>query len=205
MSATRKGNTLRNSEKLYTLNGQSRAGKTTIALALKDKDTQVRNIHQLRDRAMKAMKIDVMDSISLSSSFGWFTADWHIRLKPLIERKTLILDHYLADFIVLVDGYKELLPTITKFCEENARIPTFAQGKHFYIDIDYATYKERSDRVNYFPNSKEQVEEILVPQDLFDERRVRYIWLCDNTELVYVDGRFSPERLSADMKKRIRS
>lgn len=188
---------------LFSLNGQSRSGKTTQALKIKSDDIEMRNIYQLRDRAMKAMKIPIMESISLSSSMGWFVADWHIRLKPLLDNKVLLLDHYLADFIVLCDDYKKTYNTIVKFCKENAKIPTFEEGTHFYLDLDYKTYQARSNRVNYFPNSKTQIKEVLVPEHLFDKRRVRYLWLCDNTPLIKINGRKEVNEITKSLKLRI--
>lgn len=188
---------------LFSLNGQSRSGKTTQALKIKSKEIEMRNIYQLRDRAMKAMKIDIMESISLSSSMGWFVADWHIRLKPILDNKHLLLDHYLADFIVLCDDYKKSYDTIEKFCKKNADIPTFEEGMHFYLDLDYKTYKERSNRVNYYPNSKQQIKEVLVPEALFDMRRVRYLWLCSNTPLVKIEGRREVKDITESLRVRM--
>ena len=189
---------------IISFNGQGRAGKTTLAKRLAEAksgpDTEYLYVlsHTLRDdfkkkfydqlerkderikysdgRCQTLLEVEVLGIPSLP----WLVADFHWRLKPLLLNGSIIVfDHYLGDYYadMLPDGYAEKFQS---FVKENLAIPHFEHGTHFYLDIDYDTYQARSNRP--------EVEWFTVDEKLFDERRNRYLELCNLEYLTCIDA-----------------
>ena len=190
---------------IISFNAQGRAGKTTLAKRLveaksgSDTESYIYVLsHTLRDnfkqnfydqlgrsqerlydqlgRSQERLEVDVLGIPSLP----WLVADFHWRIKPLLLNGSIIVfDHYLGDYYadMLPNGYAEKFQS---FVKENLAIPHFEHGTHFYLDIDYETYQARSNRP--------EVEWFTVDEKLFDERRNRYLELCNLEYLTCIDA-----------------
>ena len=194
-------------EKIITFNGQGRSGKTTQAEKLVKSDTHkyiYAMSHTLRDnfkknfyeqltRSDQQLQAEVLGIPSLA----WLTADFHWRIKPLLlDGFTIVCDHYLGDY------YADMLPNGTAekfqcFVRENLRIPHFNHGIHFYLDIDYDTYKSRANR-------PEDEWLTINSKDLFEERRERYKELCELGYLTCIDGSQCESEVTKAVKKALK-
>ena len=182
-------------KKIISLNGLGRAGKTTQSLKLSKSNLGIPCImYALRDRFFKDFysilqrtedqgKAEVLGMPSIA----WLAAEFHWRVKPLLNSgKTVIMDHYIADF------YADMLPD----CDDVGaflafvrlmKMPDFGIGKHFYIDIPYAEYLKRSNREDLVGGEKLKGETV-VRESSFKGRRKRYMELVDGGHLIYIDG-----------------
>ena len=115
-------------------------------------------------------------------SLPWLVADFHWRIKPLLlDGSIIVFDHYLGDY------YADMLPDgdakkFQSFVKENLAIPHFEHGTHFYLDIDYETYKARG------ANRKGTEWATVETKNLFDDRRKRYRELCDLEYLTCINA-----------------
>ena len=113
-------------------------------------------------------------------SLVWLAANFYKKAKPLLLSGTgIVLDHYLGDY------YADMLAGIDikdflSFVRDDLAIPDFDQGTHFYLDIDYKTYKKRWwEREGTDPP---------VTLGIFKKRRERYKELCELTPLECIDS-----------------
>lgn len=113
-------------------------------------------------------------------SLAWLTAYFHWKVKPFMcGGTTVVLDHYLGD------TYADVLQNFCaskfqRFVKDHLGIPHFKQGIHFYLDIDYKTYKDRW--------CKREGTDPPVTEQIFEDRHGRYIELCDKGYLKCIDA-----------------
>ena len=190
---------------IITFNGQGRSGKSTQAEELvksKPEKYIYAYSHTLRDnfvnkfygqltRSEQQFQIEVLGIPWLA----WLTADFHWRVKPLLLRGNFIVfDHYLGDY------YADMLPNGTAenfqcYVRENLAIPHFKHGTHFYLDIDYDTYKARSNRP--------QDEWFTVNSVDFKARRARYQELCSLGYLICIDATKCPDIVFEEIRSHL--
>ena len=181
---------------VISLNGSGRSGKTTLAKMLaQDGIGTYTTLYTMRDffhneiyqrhleRSDEQRNVEVFGIASL----GWMIAEFHWRVKPYLnEMRRVIFDHFFYDF------YIECMPEFIDIKNFNLYLrclllPRFDRGVHIYCDIDYETYLERSSRPN-IDNTKMVVEENMIPEHFFNERRERFINLCETeSNLILVD------------------
>ena len=166
---------------IITFNGQGRSGKSTQAKNLVKSDTEkyiYAHSYTLRDNfsnhfysQLARSDQQLLQEVVGIPSLAWLTADFHWRVKPLLLKGYFIVfDHYIGDY------YADMLPNGTaenfqSFIQKSLKIPDFRHGRHFYLDIDYDTYKARHDRP--------EDEWFTVNSVDFEARRGRYQELCD--------------------------
>ena len=186
---------------IISFNGQGRSGKTTLAKRFveaksgSDSESYIYVLsHTFRDnfkqnfydqqlqRSQKQLEVEVLGIPSLP----WLVADFHWRIKPLLlDGSIIVFDHYLGDYYadMLPDGDAEKFQS---FVKSSLAIPHFEHGTHFYLDIDYDTYQARG--ANRKGTEWAEVE----TKDLFDERRERYLELCNLAYLTCINATEDP-------------
>ena len=198
-------------EKIISLNGVGRSGKTKQALLLSSggygvpcpmytiRDRFVNQVYSSMRRTKEQKSVDVLGI----SSIAWLAAEFHWRVKPLINcGQTVILDHYIADY------YVDMLAgcgNINLFMDflEGASMPGFQMGKHFFLDIDYDTYKSRGEREDLLGGG-ELKDELEVEKKFFINRRRRYLDLVDQGFLIHINGSDTPENVYDEIRSKIK-
>ena len=126
-------------------------------------------------------------------SLAWLTAYFHLRVKPLLlGGSTIVFDHYLGDY------YADMLAgadvsNFRCFVQENLAIPDFDHGTHFYLDIDYNTYKDRW-------RKREGTEPPVTPC-VFKKRRERYQKLCELGCLKSINATVCESEVAKEIQK----
>ena len=212
--------------KIITFNGQGLSGKSTQSrLLVKSNEEKYRRIYSYKLRedfenkvyeslnrkntCIKYLNPDVPDqTLHMVEVLGiptlaWLTAYFHKEVKQLQENYTIVLDHYIADFYVnMLKGYEA--EKFQSFVKNHLGIPHFKQGIHFYLDIDYETYKDRWKRTK-----ETNLRDLKVNEKDFEERRGRHKELCGKGYLEYIDATdmsgLSPEKSVNKVAEEIKS
>lgn len=190
-------------ENIITFNGQGSAGKSTQAKRL----VKIRSglytyvlAHALRDDFKKNFydQLNRPEQLGIEvlgfPSLPWLTAYFHWQLKPiLLNGSILVFDHYLGDH------YADMLPSgsaekFQNFVKNSLGIPDFDHGIHFYLDVDYCTYRERE---------KERTEKWTEPEgkDNFNRRRDQYKELCKLGYLECIDATMCKDAVAEKIQK----
>ena len=167
--------------------GNGRSGKTTLATHFSEQidNSMYVYVHTLRDyigqsfystleRTEEQFNVEI-DGIP---SIAWFAVDWYWRILPcLLEHDAIpIFDHYGGDiFAIIPDATLDDFRLLLRYLG----IPGFRGGSHFYLDIDYETYKERALK-------KSGTD--LIPEEFIEQRRGRYQELCDAGYAIFIDA-----------------
>lgn len=131
-------------------------------------------------------------------TLAWLTAYFYKEVKPLQESYVVVLDHYIGDFYVdMLKGYEA--DKFQCFVKNHLGIPHFKQGTHFYLDIDYESYKDRWKRTE-----KTNPRDLKVNQKEFEVRRGRYKELCDKGYLKCINTiGVSKEAVAENIRKKL--
>ena len=194
-------------QNIITFNGQGRSGKSTQVkrLVKTDPDKYIKvPSHTLRDNFKnnlygKLARSDwqLQQEVVGIPSLPWMVADFHWRIKPLLLKgRTIVFDHYLGDYYadMLPNGYAE---EFQNYVKKNLAIPHFKHGVHFYLDIDYDTYRERG------KNRKGTEWFSVGSKALFEERRARYHELCDLKYLNCIDATKDEKTVEQTVTKQV--
>ena len=174
---------------VISFSGPGRAGKTTLSKMLASegygiyvtlytlRDYFERKVYHALERSPDQRNIDVFGVGTL----GWMLAEFHWRVKDYLnEGQTIICDHFFFDYHVEMMPESESIDSLHLFLRSTAA-PRVDRGCHFYLDIDFETYLKRSDR--------EGITELnTIPEQIFEERRERYLKLCKTEKLIYIDA-----------------
>lgn len=197
-------------ESIISLNGCGRAGKTTQAQLLCEakigvhaplwtvRDKFDRDVYAFLGHDPERRALEILGAAGMA----WIGFEYHWRIKPLLlEGYTVILDHYLADYYVesLVDCPD--ISVLESFVR-HARLPRFEHGFHFYIDINYDTYRDRADRKDLIGGGP-LTHEIEVPEHIFNDRRNQYQKLVNSGHLIKIDGMQSKEDVHNEIVGRL--
>ena len=179
---------------VISFNGSGRSGKTTLSRKLASENHGIHvKLHTLRDRFEREIyrKLQRTDEQRNSeiygiSSFGWMLAEFHWRVKDYLnEGETIICDHFFFDYYVEMMPESESISAFKNFLR-SIYVPRLDRGFHFYLDIDFLTYCERSNRLDLVGKPIKELNTIR--EHIFNERRERYLKLCDAKMLIYVDA-----------------
>lgn len=116
-----------------------------------------------------------------NSTVAMFGIEWHRSLKH--SQVPLIFDHYYPDHWVFgLEGFNWFeLKRFVKFYE----LPWLDEGKHFFLDIDYETYRARKELRN-IPG------EGFFKEPEFEDWRNLYHFLVDEEVLIKIDATQDP-------------
>ena len=187
-----------------SFSGISRSGKSTQSLRLaKAGMGEYMLFHTLREYMNEVLFSSFAEHEILigHGSLAWFVCDFHWRAKPLVMNgKVLIFDHYLPDY------FAQCLPdsvTVKDFTEivQYLCLPYFRCGRHFWLDISYETYLSRAERVD--PLTGERIVDETVPRESFEGWRSRYIMLCEETDLIRLDGNRSEDEIFNYLERKL--
>lgn len=196
---------------IVTFNGQGCSGKTTQVRKLVKGKAEYKCIHsyELRDKFKEefyektmnmATCIKYLDENSTCKrlyqvevegipTLAWLTAHFYKEVKPLMLKGSIVvLDHYLGDY------YADMLADVNiedfrSFVRKHLAIPDFNQGTHFYLDIDdHKIYQERWCKREEQKKPPQERRDPPVCKALFEERRERYLKLCEKTPMKCINA-----------------
>lgn len=173
-----------------SLNGSKAAGKTTLAHSLSQKGygTYAQFFLERYEFQQKYLPVFYPNAdlphYKQYTPLLCFALDWHRRLKHI--KDNIIFDHYYADCIVQLMSAKTV-NTLLEFIEEY-NLPSFTEGHHFFIDVDYDVYLQR--RAKREKEHPEQRGHEIITQDSYSRRREKYMQLVDMGYLIRIDANF---------------
>lgn len=196
---------------IVTFNGQGCSGKTTQSkLLAESNEGKYRRIYSYKLR--EDFEEKVYESLNRKNTcikysdpnvpdqtlymvevlgiptLAWLTAHFYKEVKPLMLKGSIVvLDHYIGDF------YADMLADVNiedfrSFVRKHLAIPDFNQGTHFYLDIDdHKIYQERWCKREEQKKPEER-RDPPVCKALFEERRERYLKLCEKTPMKCINA-----------------
>lgn len=199
---------------LITFNGQGNSGKTTIAQMLEAEGIGLSfNIYNARDRFQRYTynfleRTPEQQNIEVFGipSVAWIATEFHRHVKPFLNAgQTVILDHYLGDYIVdMLEDLKDI-EHFKKFVKY-IQLPWLSKTISFYLDIDHDTYIDRhSQREHALKENDEIAESNFVVEKLFDARRKRYQKLVEAGYLKKIDATADTQTVLEKVKKVIQN
>lgn len=194
---------------LITINGQGSSGKTTLCQKLEAEGVGIEfNMYKTRDRFQREIydKLQRTQEEMNAEVFGmpslvWQALEFHWHVKPLLNAgHTMILDHYLGDFIAdMLPDLQDLKAFETYVT--SIQLPWFHKTISFYLDMDYDTYIERhTSRKHRLKKSTEIARKNFVPEKYFDDRRKRYRKLVELGYLFEIDARQNIDTIFSEVE-----